>query len=404
MITKIHKSNLNGTIRICPSKSYEQRAWAISALMHEDIIVHNSGNSADVEACRNIAKVIKSGNQTFNCGESALCARMFPPIIALNYENFTIKGEGTLTSRNIDRDLQFYEDTFGWKVSHEGFRIHISNAHIAPGNFTLDGSHTSQIITGLILALSTLVGNSSLTIENPTSIGYILMTIDVANEAGAEINYSHIGNTLRVDIKGAAKFSKKVFEIEGDWSNAAFLIVAGLANGNISISGLNPKSLQPDRAIIDVLDLCRANYEWGNGNLIVHKSHIGKFNFDATDCPDLIPPLCALALNANGKCKIKGTNRLIGKESNRLEAITEELAKLGAVIEAENNSITINPSKNINSAVVDSHNDHRIAMMLAVLGLSSDCITIHGSECVNKSYPEFFDVLKSLGAKIETLE
>ena len=404
MITKIHKSNLNGTIRICPSKSYEQRAWAISALMHEDIIVHNSGNSADVEACRNIAKVIKSGNQTFNCGESALCARMYPPIIALNYENFTIKGEGTLTSRNIDRDLQFYEDTFGWKVSHEGFRIHISNAHIAPGNFTLDGSHTSQIITGLILALSTLVGNSSLTIENPTSIGYILMTIDVANEAGAEINYSHIGNTLRVDIKGAAKFSKKVFEIEGDWSNAAFLIVAGLANGNISISGLNPKSLQPDRAIIDVLDLCRANYEWGNGNLIVHKSHIGKFNFDATDCPDLIPPLCALALNANGKCKIKGTNRLIGKESNRLEAITEELAKLGAVIEAENNSITINPSKNINSAVVDSHNDHRIAMMLAVLGLSSDCITIHGSECVNKSYPEFFDVLKSLGAKIETLE
>ena len=402
MITKIHKSNLNGTIRICLSKSYEQRVWAISALMHEDIIVHNSGNSADVEACRNIANGIKSGNQTFNCGESALCARMYPPIIALNYENFTIEGEGTLTSRNIDRDLQFYEDTFGWKVSHEGFPIHISNAHIAPGNFTLDGSHTSQIITGLILALSTLVGNSSLTIENPTSIGYILMTIDVANEAGAEINYSHIGNTLRVDIKGAAKFSKKVFEIEGDWSNAAFLIVAGLTSGNIGISGLSRNSLQPDMAIMKVMDSCKAKYEWQDKTLFVHKSDIGRFDFDASDCPDLIPPLCALALDANGVCKIKGANRLANKESNRLEAILAELGKLGANVETDGKSIIIHPQKNINSAIVNSHNDHRIAMMMAIIGLKSEEMTISGCECINKSYPEFFDALKSLGAKIET--
>ena len=404
MITKIHKSNLSGTIRICPSKSYEQRAWAISALTNDSIKIVNPGSSADVEACRKIADGIKSGDKTFNCGESALCARMFPPIIALHHDHFCIEGCGTLLKRNIDRDLLFYENTFGWRVSHNGFPIHISNAHITSGNFTIDGSHTSQVITGLILALSVVEGDSKLIIKNPTSAGYIQMTIDAANNAGAKISCKSNNNSLVIDICGNTIFGKKTYEIEGDWSNVAFLIAAGLANGNISISGLNPKSLQPDRAIIDVLDLCRANYEWGNGNLIVHKSHIGKFNFDATDCPDLIPPLCALALNANGKCKIKGTNRLIGKESNRLEAITEELAKLGAVIEAENNSITINPSKNINSAVVDSHNDHRIAMMLAVLGLSSDCITIHGSECVNKSYPEFFDVLKSLGAKIETLE
>ena len=404
MITKIQKSNISGTIRICPSKSYEQRVWAISALMHEDIMVHNSGNSADVEACRNIAKVIKSGNQTFNCGESALCARMFPPIIALHYDNFTIKGEGTLTSRNIDRDLQFYEDTFGWKVSHEGFPIHISNAHIAPGNFTLDGSHTSQIITGLILALSTLVGKSSLTIENPTSIGYILMTIDVANEAGAEINYSHIGNTLRIDINGAAKFCKKVFEIEGDWSNAAFLIVAGLTSGNIGISGLSRNSLQPDMAIMKVMDSCKAKYEWQDETIIVHKSDIGRFDFDASDCPDLIPPLCALALNADGACKIKGANRLANKESNRLEAILGELGKLGANVETDGKSIIIHPQKNINSAIVNSHNDHRIAMMMAIIGLKSEEMTISGCECVNKSYPDFFEALKSLGARIDTLE
>ncbi len=404
MITKIQKSNISRTIRICPSKSYEQRVWAISALMHEDIMVHNSGNSADVEACRNIANGIKSGDQTFNCGESALCARMYPPIIALHYDNFTIEGEGTLTRRNIDRDLQFYEDNFGWKVSHEGFPIHISNAHIAPGNFTLDGSRTSQIITGFILALSTLDGKSSLKIENPTSIGYILMTIDVANEAGAKIDYSHIGNTLRVDINGAAKFSKKVFEIEGDWSNAAFLIVAGLTSGNIGISGLSRNSLQPDMAIMKVMDSCKAKYEWQDKTLFIHKSDIGRFDFDASDCPDLIPPLCALALDANGVCKIKGANRLANKESNRLEAITCELGKLGANVETDGKSIIIHPQKNINSSIVNSHNDHRIAMMMAIIGLKSEEMTIIGCECVNKSYPEFFDALKSLGARIDTLE
>ena len=402
MIVRIHKSEIGGAIRICPSKSHEQRAWAISSLMHDGIEVQNPGNSADVEACRTITNRIKAGYKTFDCGESALCARMFPPIIALHADNFTIDGSRTLLRRNVDRDLKFYEDNFGWKISHEGFPIHISNARLTSGNFTIDGSHTSQVITGLILALSAVDGDSKLTIENPTSAGYILMTIDAANNTGADISCTHNSNSLGINICGNTTFSPNTYEIEGDWSNAAFLIAASLTDGDISISGLNPDSLQPDRAILEVMDLCNAKYEWHDGILVTHKSDIRQFDFDATDCPDLIPPLCILALNANGECNIKGVDRLVGKESNRLEAITEELSKLGAHIETNGNCITILPLKNIRSSIVDSHNDHRIAMMLSIIALKSEEMTILGSECVNKSYPEFFDTLKSLGAEIES--
>ena len=404
MIVKICKSELCGTVKICPSKSFEQRDWAISALPGMNIKVTGSGNSNDAQASKKIAKKLKDNNRpdnVFDCGESALCARMYPPIIALHTDKFILDGHGTLLNRNIRYDLDFYEHTFGWKIYNNNFPFIISNAHINPGKFNIDGSHTSQIISGLMLALSALDGDSQISVMNPSSTGYIFLTAGIADEVGAKI--SAMRNEFFMDIKiyGNAPFHKKTLAIEGDWSNAAFLIAAGLANGDIEIAGLNPDSMQPDRMIHTILFLCGAKYEWEKGKLIIHKSAINGFEFDAQNYPDLIPPLCAMALHADSECIIKGTNRLIGKESNRLEAIVTELGKLGANINVTENCLTIQPCKNIRSATVDSHNDHRIAMMLAVLGLSSESLTIKGCECVSKSYPEFFDVLKYLGGKVE---
>lgn len=404
MIAKICKSELSGTAQICPSKSFEQRAWAMSALPGTDIKITNSGNSDDAKASKKIAEKLKDTHRSdnvFDCGESALCARMYPPIIALHTDNFILDGHGTLLNRNIRHDLEFYEQTFGWKISDGGFPIRISNAHINSGKFNIDGSHTSQIISGLMLALSNLESDSQISVWNPTSTGYIIMTAGIADEMGAKI--SAMRNDFFMDIKiyGNASLLKKNLAVEGDWSNAAFLIAAGLANGDIEIAGLNPDSMQPDRMIHTILFLCGANYEWKKGKLIIHKSQIHGFEFDAQNYPDLIPPLCAMALNADSECIIKGTNRLIGKESNRLEAIVTELGKLGAYIRVTENCLAIQPCRNIGSATVDSHNDHRIAMMLSVLGLSSETLTIKGCECVSKSYPEFFDVLKHLGGKVE---
>ncbi len=404
MIAKICKSELSGTAKICPSKSFEQRAWAMSALPGTDIKITYSGNSDDAKASKKIAEKLKDTHRSdnvFDCGESALCARMYPPIIALHTDNFILDGHGTLLNRNIRHDLEFYEQTFGWKISDGGFPIRISNAHINSGKFNIDGSHTSQIISGLMLALSNLESDSQISVWNPTSTGYIIMTAGIADEMGAKI--SAMRNDFFMDIKiyGKASLLKKNLAVEGDWSNAAFLIAAGLANGDIEIAGLNPDSMQPDRMIHTILFLCGANYEWKKGKLIIHKSQIHGFEFDAQNYPDLIPPLCAMALNADSECIIKGTNRLIGKESNRLEAIVTELGKLGANIRVTENCLAIQPCRNIGSATVDSHNDHRIAMMLATIGLSSNGIQIANCECVSKSYPEFFDVLKYLGGKVE---
>lgn len=404
MIAKICKSELCGTAKICPSKSFEQRAWAISALPEINIKVTGAGNSDDAKASKIIAEKLKDINRpdnVFDCGESALCARMYPPIIALHCDNFILDGHGTLQKRNIRRDLEFYEHNFGWKIYNQEFPFIISNAKINSGKFQIDGSHTSQIVSGLMLALSALKDDSQISLLNPTSTGYIILTAGIANEAGAKI--SAMRNEFLMDIKiyGNAPFQKKTLAIEGDWSNAAFLIAAGLANGDIEIVGLNPDSMQPDRMINTLLFIIGANYEWKKGKLIVHKSNIHGFEVDAQNYPDLIPPLSAMALNADSECKIKGANRLIGKESNRLEAIVTELGKLGANITYADNCLTIQPCKNIRSATVDSHNDHRIAMMLAVLGLSSESLTINDCECVNKSYPDFFETLKLLGARVE---
>jgi len=402
MIAAIQKSVLHGNITICPSKSHEQRAWAIASLPNSEISISNCGKSADTIASRQIAQKLMAldpNDKTFDCGESALCARMFPPIIALRTDSFTIDGHGTLPNRNIRHDLEFYEQNFGWHISHNGFPLFISNARINSGRFQIDGSHTSQVVSGLIFALSTLPTDSTIMVENPSSIGYIQLTISMAKQAGAKITTVQKSNALEINVCGKTRY-KATINAEGDWSNAAFLIVAGITNGNIIISGLNPDSLHPDRAIIEALYKCGANFEWENSNLIVQKSEIHRFEFDAHNSPDLIPPLCALALNADSECKIYGASRLIGKESNRLEAIVTELGKLGADIKTDGNCIITQPLKSIHPALLDSHNDHRIAMMLAILGLSSDGIRIEGCECVEKSYPDFFEALKYLGAII----
>ena len=403
MNVELRKSELCGEIKICPSKSYEQRAWAMSTLPGLNIKIYGRGNSADANASKNIATKLRNQRRrdnVFDCGESALCARMFPPIIALHTDTFVIDGHGSLLNRNIRYDLEFYEQNLGWKIHNYQFPFIISNARILPGKYHINGSHTSQVVSGLMLALSALDDDSSISVWNPKSAGYMFMTAGLADEAGAKISATRYESFMDIKIYGNASFPKKSLTIEGDWSNAAFLIAVGLTNGNIKISGLKYESLQPDRAIIEALYSCGAKFDVKRNKLIIYKSNIRGFEFNAEQCPDLIPPLCAMALHADSECKIIGANRLIGKESNRLETIIEELGKLGVPVVAADNCLTIQPCKKIKSATVNAHNDHRIAMMLATIGLSSEYMKIEGCECINKSYPDFFQSLKQLGANV----
>ena len=193
------------------------------------------------------------------------------------------------------------------------------------------------------------------------------------------------------------------YTVEGDWSGGAFLLVAGAVAGNIKVAGLDIASTQADKKILEALENCGANISITEKEISVSPSGNGggAFEFDATDCPDLFPPLAALAANCKGTTKITGVHRLTHKESNRALTIQEELGKMNIKVELNDNVMLIEGTKNIKAATVHSHHDHRIAMMCAVLALKANGeTTIEDAEAVNKSYPDFYKHLQQLGVTV----
>jgi 3-phosphoshikimate 1-carboxyvinyltransferase len=209
--------------------------------------------------------------------------------------------------------------------------------------------------------------------------------------------------------------------VEGDWSGAAFLIVAGAIAGNLRIEGLQRDSSQADKAILSALDAADVEYRWEGADLFVHCGATGAkrgnsagegdpigiqaFSFDATECPDLFPPLVALAAYANGITEIRGASRLTHKESNRALTLQEEFGKLGVRIDLEGDLMRVHGGGPLHGAVTHSRHDHRIAMALAVAGLRSEGpVLIEEAQAIGKSYPDFFRDLQTLGVQAEIQE
>jgi 3-phosphoshikimate 1-carboxyvinyltransferase len=192
------------------------------------------------------------------------------------------------------------------------------------------------------------------------------------------------------------------YTVEGDWSGGAFLLVAGAVAGNTKVAGLDIASTQADKKILKALESCGADVLLGEKEIITTSSNaLTAFEFDATDCPDLFPPLAALAANCKGITKITGVHRLAHKESNRGLTIQQELSKMNIKVELTDNVMLIEGTDDIKAATVHSHHDHRIAMMCAVLALKANGETIiEEAEAVNKSYPDFYNHLQSLGASL----
>lgn len=412
------KSQIDGSIIANPSKSYEQRALIAALLSRSECYISNFGNSDDVIATRKAlesigssckiidAKLLVSPNSISNktiidCKESATLARIIAPVACVFKNKFKLTGSGTLLKRPIAKDFFVFRD-MGSKLSYSEDKLPVDFSQIIfkNGVFNIDGSNSSQLISGLIMALPVVFGDSQLIIHNPVSTNYILMTIEIVKLFGVKIKYEfEAHNMLVVDIAGNQTYKAHDYSVEGDWSSAAFMIVAGAISGKVNISGLNNNSLQADKKILDVLKLSGVNYKWINNTLNVNKSHVNNFNFNAKNCPDLIPALVILALFAQGESKISGANRLKAKESSRAEVLKEELFKLGVEITIDNDLITVSGGQSINSGILDSHQDHRIAMALSILAITADSeIEITNCECINKSYPTFFDDLKLVGA------
>ena len=399
-------------ITVAASKSYLQRALAIAALAHGESVLKQVSWCNDSVAARKIIEnlgcqtaeenrnlSIKSSGirfktKSFNAGEAGLSIRMFSPVFALSNHRIDFTGEGSLKTRPI----QIIEDALrqlGVEVeSHKGLLPLKIKGPVQPGNISIDGSLSSQLLTGLLIALPLANGDSVIEVSHLKSIPYIDMTLAIMKHFGVEVVHEDY-QIFR--IKGHQEYQAKPYDIEGDWSGGAFFLVYGAVKENIEIANLNDASKQADKAIIEALQLAGAHVKMDAQSVKVEKSELTAFEFDATDCPDLFPPLVCLASQCKGETKLKGISRLKHKESDRATVLKEEFSKIGIEITLKGDLMHIKGSKPT-AGIINSHNDHRIAMVGGLMNLfCDDEIKTTGQESVNKSYPDFFTDLSALG-------
>jgi len=405
-----------GVIDAPKSKSYLQRAIAIASLCEGTSKIIGYTESNDAIAATGIARsfgasVVVDDNEVtivsnrkvnstkveINCLEAGLSTRMFSPVAAALFNNVVVNGEGSILTRPMDMVIDALKQLGAKVTSNGGFLPLQITEGIKANEITIDGSESSQLLTGLLVALPVLNGNSVINVKNLKSIPYVQMTLDILQEYGVEIE----NNDFKIfTIKGNQQPKCKEYIVEGDWSGASFHLVGAAISGEVLVKGLNPKSAQADIAILEALRLCGAKVEIVNEGVFVRKNELNAFEFDATDCPDLFPPLASLAACCEGVSVIKGVERLKYKESDRALTIQEEFRKLGIVVHLDGNEMRVTGGK-VSGGLVSSRNDHRIAMATAILAsVTNEVIEITDAEAVNKSYPDFYIDLESVSSEV----
>ena len=399
MKVKILPSKTSGEVSAPPSKSFAHRYLIGSVLSRGKCVIKNVADSDDISATLrcieqlggsvtkdgNIVSVIPTNekqieNAVFDCKESGSTLRFFIPVVlATGAKNCTFLGSERLLARGIKEYEKLFENS-DVKIKSDEKSIEV-NGTLSAGNYEISGEVSSQYTTGMLFALSVLDGKSTLKITgNAESRAYVDMTIKVLKDFGADIAEPEKNF---FEINGKGRLSPGEFTVEGDWSNAAFLIALSRLVGTISVSGLNKNSVQGDRfssVTFDALDGENAE-------------------IDLKDCPDLAPILFAYAAYKNGG-KFTNTRRLRVKESDRANVMAEELKKFDANVKVYENSVEIEKTQ-LKPPIVPlcGHNDHRIVMALSVLAAVFGA-EIDGAEAVNKSYPDFFRVIKKAGVNV----
>jgi 3-phosphoshikimate 1-carboxyvinyltransferase len=303
--------------------------------------------------------------------------------------------------------MDFFDEilpTLGVKVkSNNGKLPLVIQGPLHPVDIEVDGSLSSQFLTGLLMGYAAAdATNVSIKVNNLKSKPYIDLTLDVMKQFGMKVpenrnyQYFYFGNETQYPT-----LNLNTYIVEGDWSGGAFLLVAGAIAGPIMVRGLDITSTQADKVIIDALMAANAGIAMEAKGIKLVQAEMNAFDFDATDCPDLFPPLVALAAYCKGKTSIKGVSRLTHKESNRAQTLQEEFGKMGVTIELNEDVMVIHGGTGVKGAHVHSRHDHRIAMACAVAALKADGeTTIEEAGAVKKSYPDFYDDLEKLGAGV----
>ncbi len=420
---------LKGEPKIPASKSMAQRAILLAAMSEGKTKIYNFSTCADTESALSIAiqlgadvtvegtaltieghqNIAENGlrikDNTLFVGESGLLARLCIPLAGLSREPVKVIGEKTLLTRHISEHRGALR-RIGLKVEYtdRDFLPVTVSGGLKGANIQLNGVHGSQMISGMMLALSQCAADSVLHVEHLTSAPYLDLTATIGSYFGLKdpsFPEDERDDTRTYFIDGCQKF-KPVggMQLEKDWSSAAFFLVAGAMMGNITISGLKIDSEQADSVIYDFLDQCHVDIvRRKNGDINVRKSIICPFSFDLTDAPDLFAPLVLLALRACGESCIEGIDRLKNKESNRAKTFLQEFRSIGADMFTVGGTLYIEGSERLRlrGGKCSSHGDHRLAMALSIASLISvEPVEIDDTECISKSFPGFLEELEKL--------
>jgi len=433
MLTTIKPSKLKGAIQAPASKSSMQRACAAALLNKAETTILNPGHSNDDKAALGViaalgaALLANDGGSLritsqgvspeatkVHCGESGLGIRMFAPVIALSDKPITVTGEGSLVTRPMD----FFDEIFpqlGIRVVSNKGRLPLEiQGPLQPKTITIDGSLSSQFLTGLLFSYAAAGAKDvAIKVDNLKSRPYIDLTLNVLKQFGWMVENRDYEEFY---FPGAANTPQnRSYIVEGDWSGGAFLLVAGAVAGPITIKGLDTASTQADKAIMQALKDSGAAITEKEGAIVIGPagsaengsstavipSALKAFHFDATDCPDLFPPLVALASYCEGVTTIDGVSRLAHKESDRGLTLQDEFGKMGITIQLDGDRMRVHGGKGVKGTVVHSRHDHRIAMACAVAALQAEGeTTIEEAQAINKSYPDFYDHIQQLGAVV----
>lgn len=405
MIEIIAAKKVSGIIQAPASKSVAQRAIAIASLAEGTSEIFHTGHSDDVLAAIRVCRTlgahieeqthslsIKGGiqlpQQPLDCGEAGLGIRMFAAIAATLPEAVTLTGSGSLMERPMDMICQSLEAA-GVSCQAQNGKIPVVVKGPLPGGIArIDGSVSSQVLTGLLIASAHARQPVHINVNDLKSKPYVDITTRMMNDFGVEVQNNNFEEFF---IPAPQPYIARAYNVEGDWSGAAFLLVAAALAGELVLENLDMNSPQADRAIMDALQWCGAHITAVGKGVQIKKAKLQSFAFDATHCPDLFPPLVALAAGCNGTTRIKGVSRLRVKESDRSKALVQEFSKLGLDIRTEGDMMYITGGR-LKGGKVHSHHDHRIAMACAVASLLADApVEIEAAESVAKSYPAFFE-------------
>lgn len=391
-IAKIQKSNISGTVQVPPSKSAAHRALICSFLA-------GGGNvsplidSKDMQATLGVISALKGDKPVADCIESGSTLRFMIPVAAALGKTVKFVGRGKLPERPIGDYLRLLPE-HGVKCDCTGTLPLTVSGKLTHGRFEIAGNVSSQYITGLLLALPILDGDSEIVLTTELqSKPYVDMTVKVMADFGVKVEERE--NSYF--IPGNQVYQKRDYTVEADWSQAAFFMVAGALFGDVTLTGLDVNSTQGDKKIADILKKFGADVTVNNDRVVVKKSQLHGIEINATDIPDMVPSLAVAGIYASGKTVITGAQRLRYKESDRIESIVYNLKKLGAEVEETDDGMIITGST-LHAANMKGFNDHRIVMAMTVAATGVDGLsTVDDAQSINKSYPDFFNDFNSIG-------